>query len=112
MIDYSHPMRSTSARRGGARVLRAGETVNLSQLARQGQGEGLVGPQRGQVERLAREAYGVGMVSGDRAERAYAAGVEDLARWLTGGEVPSPQFGALLDAVRDVGMVRRDRRRS
>jgi hypothetical protein len=47
------------------------------------------------ITAIAREAYGSGVSSADPVERAYAAGVEDLARYLLDA-APSPMLRRLL----------------
>lgn len=51
-----------------------------------------------QLRGLADEAYGAALAEDDPARRAYAAGVEDLARYLT-GTAAAPALRALLDIV-------------
>lgn len=62
-----------------------------------------------QISAVADQAYGIGCSASTDEERAYAAGVEDLARWLTGRR-PSNRFDAVLDAIRTADRVAAHRR--
>ena len=42
-------------------------------------------PTAGTLDRIARAAYAYGLTASDPDERAYAAGVEELARYLASG---------------------------
>ena len=52
-----------------------------------------------QLELLATEAYGLGCATNDADDRAYAAAIEDLARYMVGGQ-PSERLSLLLHGMR------------
>lgn len=52
-----------------------------------------------QLQALADEAYGAALASNNVAERSYAAGVEDLARYLIGAGPVPPRIAQMLQDV-------------
>lgn len=51
------------------------------------------------MTQFANEAYGVAASTTDPQLAAYAQGVEDLARWLASGQIPTRRFGKIARGV-------------
>lgn len=47
------------------------------------------------VRALSNEAYGEAVSTTDPTVQAYAAGIEDMCRWLSTGQYPTERFAAI-----------------